>query len=87
MNNETTLAIVAILATCVGALVWVIKFMFTKIVPLLESLTTAVEKNTLATEKADQYLKKRNGRDNEMHQQVLLDLRSIRNSFSPERTN
>ncbi len=83
MDNETTLAIVAILATCVAALVWVIKFMFTKIVPLLEGLTAAVEKNTAATEKADQYLKERNGRDNEMHQQVLMDLHAIRNSFGP----
>src|ERR1039458_7864511 len=82
MNNYDPYLIggvVAILGTTVAALIWVIKFMFSKILPLLEHansniqtnnrLTKSMEKTTKA---ADEYLRARNGRDADVAK-VLLD--------------
>jgi hypothetical protein len=63
MSDQVVLAIVAILATTVGALIWVIKYMFDKILPILESLKVAVDLNTVQTKANEEYLQKRNGSD------------------------
>lgn len=77
-NTSVTLAVIAILGSTVGALVYVIKFMFNKVIPMLEQqikvtgkLLTATSNNTSATKSADEYLRQRNGRDAEKHQELL----------------
>lgn len=79
MSEQAILAIIAILASTVGALIYVIKYMFDKILPILESMQKSVDRNTEATKSNDEYLRYRNGRDNEMHEQVLNSLRAIEN--------
>jgi hypothetical protein len=70
MSEQVILAIVAILASTVGALIYVIKYMFDKILPILESLKASVDLNTEQTmisvkriESNEIYLRKRNGSD------------------------
>jgi hypothetical protein len=63
MSEQAILAIIGILASTVGALIWVIKYMFDKILPILEGLKTSVELNTIQTKENEEYLKKRNGSD------------------------
>lgn len=84
MNEAVLLAALGIVSACVGALVWIIKFMFEKILPALENnnkLTASgielTKANTLATKSADQYLRERNGRDNEHHTAVLESINAI----------
>jgi len=79
VSEQAILAIIAILASTVGALIYVIKYMFDKILPILESMQKSVDRNTEATKSNDEYLRYRNGRDNEMHEQVLNSLRAIEN--------
>lgn len=76
-GDAAFIAALGILATCVGGLLWVIKFVFTKLIPAIDHLTDATKRNTLATKSADEYLRQRNGRDNEMHGQVLGALKAI----------
>lgn len=83
MFADTTLdpyivtGVVAVLGTAVGALIWVIKFMFNKLVPMIEGLTTSTSANTKATKAADTYLRERNGRDNEVHKEVIKSIKEI----------
>lgn len=70
-SSTITIAVVGVLATCVGGLLWVIKFMFTKMVPSIDGLTKATDNNTKATASADRYLKDRNGRDAIMHKELI----------------
>ena len=74
MNNSVdpyvVAAIVAVLATCVGGLIWVIKHLFNNIVPALGGLRKATDSNTKATKMADSYLRHRNGRDAELAAQL-----------------
>ena len=77
MDSSSNLAIIAILASCVGALVWVIKHLFAQILPALEGLQRATEGNTAATKSADEYLRQRNGRDMEFHAEVMKSLADI----------
>lgn len=76
-NDSITLAVVAILATCVGGLLWIIKFMFGKLVPIIEDLQKVTLANTKATKSADDYLRQRNGRDNEHHQETMKVIQAI----------
>lgn len=76
-DPTVNLALVAVLTTCVGGLIWIIKYMFTHIRPLLESLVEATRLNTQATESADEYLRQRNGRDMEFHREVMIGLKEI----------
>lgn len=77
MGESSNLAVIAILATTVGALVWVIKYLFTKVVPALDGLKQSTEANTQATKAADQYLRERNGRDSEHHTESLKAIQAI----------
>lgn len=77
MSEQVVLAIVAILATTVGALIWVIKYMFDKILPILESLRDSVEENTKQTKSNDEYLRERNGRDSKFWIEVRESMRAI----------
>ncbi len=81
MSEQVILAIVAILATTVGALIWVIKYMFDKILPLLEKMDKSIEKNTRATESNDKYLRERNGRDSKMWVEVSAGLKALTESI------
>src|ERR1039458_2443123 len=78
------IAVVGVLATCVGALVWVIKFLFQKLLPAFDQqtkvtgrLVTATAANTKATRNADTYLRSRNGRDAEFQKENLKALRAV----------
>lgn len=89
MNTDSAytvlaIAVVGVLATCVGALVWVIKFLFQKLLPAFEQqtkvtrrLVTATAANTKATRAADTYLRDRNGRDNEFQKHNLEAIDAI----------
>lgn len=76
-DSAVTIAVVGVLATCVGGLLWIIKFMFMKIVPSIDGLTKATAANTAATKSADKYLRERNGRDNEAHTETLLAIQEV----------
>jgi len=81
MNSSTDpyvfTAVIGVLSLAVGALIWVIKFMFTKLLPTIEGLTTATRANTSATKSADTYLRQRNGRDIEKHEELLKATEAI----------
>ncbi len=70
-DNTIILAALGIVASCVAGLIWVIKYMFSRIVPALEGLTNSTVANTVATKRADDYLRDRNGRDNTMHKELI----------------
>lgn len=76
-QNAVTLAVIGILATCVGGLLWIIKFMFTKLLPAIDGLTKATVSNTRAASASTRYLKKRNGRDGEMHKELIKAVGAI----------
>lgn len=76
-NNAVTLAVVAVLATCVGGLIWIIKFLFNKFIPAIDKLTDMTKANTDATKSADTYLRERNGRDNEKHAELVKATQEI----------
>lgn len=87
MSESTVLlAALAIVASCVGVLVWVIKHMFTKILPLLEKINKNTELNTQATKRADEYLRERNGRDAEFWKEVKAALQTITKHLSTRKT-
>lgn len=75
--DYVTIAVVGVLATCVGGLLWIIKFMFNKTVPIVDKLAMATAANTRATKSADKYLRDRNGRDSERHQELLTGIHAI----------
>lgn len=67
--NEVMLAALAIVATCVGALIWLVKFILTEFRASLDKNTTAHEKiaeamqlNTESTSEILTFMKKLNGR-------------------------
>ena len=76
-NSAVTLAVVAILATCVGGLLWIIKYMFNKFVPMVEENNKAIMANTEATKNADKYLRERNGNDAEKHEELIKATQDI----------
>jgi len=77
MNEAVLLSALAIVATCVAGLIWVIKYLFSQIVPAMKGLEEATAQNTAATKSADIYLRERNGRDNEHHSAVLESINEI----------
>ena len=83
-SEAPLLAALTIVSACVAVLVWVIKFMFTKILPAMENnnkltaqANVLTKANTKATKSADEYLRERNGRDNEHHAAVLESIKAI----------
>ena len=76
-DSAVTLAVVAILASCVGGLLWIIKFMFGQLIPMIEKLNQSTLANTEATKNADKYLRDRNGRDGENHEQLIKATEAI----------
>ena len=76
-NDASLLAALAIVSTCVLALVWVIKHLFTSIIPALDGLNKVTELNTKATKMADAYLRERNGRDIEFHTELMASMNAI----------
>lgn len=83
-NTAVTIAVVGVLATCVGGLLWVIKFMFTKLLPIIDKNANATDKlvavtkqNTKQIKIADEYQRHRNGRDNEMHKELIHAIAEI----------
>jgi hypothetical protein len=77
-------AIVGVLATCVGGLIWVIKTMFRQIIPLIENGNKIIAKvdvstraNTKATKAADAYLRQRNGRDVEFQKANIAAIQAV----------
>jgi len=77
METTVLLAALAIVSACVGALVWVIKHLFTQILPVLNNVVKVTELNTEATKAADAYLRERNGRDIHFHENVMKALVAI----------
>lgn len=67
--NEVVLVALGIVATCVGALIWLLKFIMTEIKVSLDKnseshqrVATATALNTKATQETVNYLKNLNGR-------------------------
>jgi len=77
IDSVVIVAIVGVLSATVGALIWIIKYLFTEFKPALDGLVKATEQNTVATKSADVYLRERNGRDNEFHAEVMKSLENI----------
>jgi len=77
MESTVLLAALAIVSACVASLVWVIKFLFAKMMPVIEKLVTVTELNTEATKSSDMYLRERNGRDIHFHENIMKSLIAI----------
>ena len=77
MESTVLLAALAIVSACVASLVWVIKFLFTKMMPAIENLVKVTELNTEATKSSDTYLRERNGRDIHFHENIMKSLIAI----------
>ncbi len=77
VDSVVIVAIVGVLSATVGALIWIIKYLFSEFKPALDGLIRATDQNTLATKSADEYLRERNGRDNEFHGEVMASLKDI----------
>lgn len=77
MNEAPLIAALGIVSACVAGLIWVIKRMFSDIVPALDGLKRATDQNTSATKSADEYLRDRNGRDKEHHKATLKSINAI----------
>jgi len=83
-DTAMAIGVVGVLGTCVGGFIWVIKFMFGKLVPAIDALTEASENttkssnaNVRATQAATAYLKLRNGRDAEFQKENVTAIRAI----------
>lgn len=77
MNEAVMLAALGIVSACVAGLIWVIKHLFSQVIPALNGLKKATDQNTAATKSADVYLRERNGRDNEHHSATLKAIKAI----------
>lgn len=78
MNDSTVLlAALGIVSACVGGLIWVIKHMFEQVVPALDKVVDSMMANTTATKAADAYLRERNGRDNQVHKDLIKSINAI----------
>jgi hypothetical protein len=85
MEDNIPLAIIALVGTCLGIIAtavglqaWLLKFILKKmnltmemLIKSVDELKEATKTNTQATKSADEYLRHRNGRDNEMHKEVM----------------
>ena len=78
METTVLLAALAIVSACVGSLVWVIKHLFTEILPVIHNLVKVTELNTEATKSSNVYLRERNGRDSHFHGEVMAALKAIK---------
>lgn len=77
-SNAVSLAALGVLATAVGLVAWVVKYALTRLGKDLQEHTKAAVKQTASNEELvravksfDTYLRERNGRDNEVHKQLL----------------
>lgn len=78
-ESAVLIAALGVVSACVGGLIWIIKFLFEKLLPRIDEgnvalshLAKATDQNTRATKAADAYLRDRNGRDAE-HAKVSLE--------------
>lgn len=81
MSEQAVLAIIGLLATTVGALIWVIKYMFDKLLPVIESLKEAVDNNAKQTKENKEYLEHRNGRDSKIWKETFEAIKELRDSY------
>jgi predicted PurR-regulated permease PerM len=77
-------AVVGVLASCVGGLIWVIKTMFNQIIPLIENgnktlikVDASQKANIRATKANTIYLRERNGRDAEFQKENIEAIRAV----------
>lgn len=84
VDATVTLAVVGVLATCVGGLLWVLKFVFSKLLPrfdkgneVMATLVSATKTNTEITKNADIYLRQRNGLDDINHAELIKVTKAI----------
>lgn len=78
MNEQAILAIISILATTVGALIWVIKHMFDKLLPVIESLRASVDENAAQTKANKEYLMERNGKDSKIWHETMEAIKAVK---------
>lgn len=81
MSEQAVLSIIGLLATTVGALIWVIKYMFDKLLPVIESLKESVDNNAQQTKENREYLEKRNGKDSRIWQETFEAIKELKNSY------
>ena len=102
-DSAATIAIIGVLATTVGGLIWVLKYVFSELKPVLDQILVSTKTNTASTEantvaaleaakasaeavrvssSADEYLRHRNGRDAEMHTELLAGMKEIPNAMN-----
>lgn len=84
MDGTAVIAIVTVLGSAVAGLIWVIQFLFSKLLPAIEDLQGMVangneltKANTSATKSADRYLRGRNGRDAKQHAELVKATQAI----------
>jgi len=70
-------AALTLAGSTVAGLIWVVKYVLKEVKPALDKLVEVTKKNTVATEKADSYLRERNGRDIEKHTELLKATQKI----------
>lgn len=72
MNDAVMLAALGIVATVCGALIWIIKYLFEKITPVLNTLVDVTKANTEAIRLAEL----KNVNDVEFHKEIMKELRA-----------
>ncbi len=81
MSDQIVLGIIGVLGTAVGALIWVIKYMFDKLLPVIESLKESVDNNAEQTKENREYLEKRNGKDSRIWQEAFEAIKDLKESY------
>lgn len=70
MDQATALTVVltalGIVGTCVGGLIWVIKYMFKSIIPTLNEINRSIKKNTRVTDANNRHLTGMNEREDKL---------------------
>ena len=81
MSEQIVLAIVGILATTVGTLIWVIKYMFDRLLPVINLLKDSVDENAKQTKANKDYLMERNGKDSHAWRETMQAIHELRESI------
>lgn len=76
--TDTSIAIAAIgiVATSVAALIWITKYLLVELKRSTDRNTAASIKVAKATDRNTAYLKERNGRDSEVHKELLKQMQA-----------
>lgn len=83
-SDGALLAALAIVSSCVAGLIWIIRYMFTKFLPVIVAMKTSLDLNTVATQKntelvvkVDQHITEVNGSHKEIAQKTIESMSGL----------